>query len=319
MKPYESLSGPAQIARLTGAAHLAWNEYDLGDARIEPHFHGYNTTFRVKARNGRRYALRLDAAGRRKPGDLTAEVAWTTALAEAGLPAPHPVQSRGVWVPFEGRENGVAAVLFDWLPGKVAGVRPEPWMGAALGRLTKALHAQAEHYRLPEGATVGSGVGPSSAMAARMDVYPAYREVVAKADEVWQRLRREPLRLIHNDLHPGNLMAYRGRLSAFDFDDMCLGHPAYDATVTTYYIRNQDPRLQEGYRRELPPESVGLSEADFETLVAGRQAALAGYLFQETNKTFSAIAERYATVAEARLASFLKTGRFDPSVARFRR
>lgn len=319
MKAYEKLSASGQVARLSRVAREVWQTYDLGDARSRLVDHGYNTTFRMDARDGKSYALRLNTSRRKSREALNAEVAWTTALADAGLPVPRPVQGRSVWAAFPGWDEGLAAVLYPWLPGRVAGKTPRPWMGAALARLTKALHAHAKLYTLPEGAEVKVVDGPLHEDECRIGAYPAMMETVAKAQTVWDLLKREPARLLHHDLHAYNLTAYRGRLSAFDFDDVCLGHPAQDAMVTTYYLRSMDPKIEEGYRRELPPEHLGVTEEEFEAVIAGRQVLLANDLFLQTNPVQSAMAERYAPVAEARLAAYLKTGKFDPKVAAFRR
>lgn len=315
MKRYEELSEAGQIARLGKAARKAWQAYDLGEAKIRLTVHGYNTTFRVEARNGRRYALRLNP-NNLKPAEATlAEVEWTTALADAGVAVVRPVQGRVVQVPFHGRPEGLSAVMYPWLDGQAALGTKGAWIGAALARLNLALHAHSAEYR-PQ-AAVREETGPLYGREMRLHGYAACEETVAKAEGVWRKLLSEPARLIHGDLHRGNVIVHRGRLTAFDFDDMCLGRPAQDAAVTLYDLRAAHPRLEEGYRKEMTPDRIGVESHELEALVAGRQAARANDVFHSKNREWRSFAPGYAAIAETRLAHYLRTGRFDPSVAAY--
>jgi Ser/Thr protein kinase RdoA (MazF antagonist) len=81
-----------------------------------------NTVYRVLARDGRSYALRVHRPGYHDLAELESENAWTTVLADAGVETPRPVPTRDgsgyATVPY-GQDGDARYVgLIEWLDGE---------------------------------------------------------------------------------------------------------------------------------------------------------------------------------------------------------
>ena len=326
MVEYAQLSARAQVLRLRATAFAALQAFPLEVRRLRVLYHGYNTTFRVEAVDGRRFALRLAVTTRKTPADLTAEMAWLDALhasTDLRLPVPQHTRTGGlfteVWCEPVGRT--IPAALFAWLPGRDLDDGATPEALHEIGRITATLHRHAAGWQLPPGASLMSFLPVLSNLPDRLDepfpeFTPARRALWAEArvhaqathDAWWSRWRPQ---VQHGDIHLGNVMTFRGRLALLDFDDSGIGVPPHDLAVTTYYL-GDDERLQEallaGYESLAPLPAYTASE--FQAVLAGRQLLLLDDVIATENAAIRAIVPRYVANAEVKLRHFLATGEF---------
>ncbi len=328
--PYTQLTVRGQVARLRPKALEACRAFGLEEPALKLLEHAFNTTFAVVS-GGQRYALRLNTNSHRTRQEITAEVAWTSALSqreEIWVPRPFRTADGAPFGEFEWDELGrpLYAVLYSWLPGKVASKTPTPWIAEQLGRGTRALHLQASEWTIPAGGALNEFDDilfhkplNLAERGFRGDI-GVFREVEHRANDVLGRLSRQPRIPIHSDLHLQNLKVHRGRVAVFDFDDCHLGHPLIDVSVSLFYLRRSDDPdgMEEAYWRGMattPPELS--SDADREALTAGRGVMMCNELFDMHTADIIAFAPAYTDVTEIRLRHYLDTGRFDPNVASF--
>lgn len=184
--------------------------------------------------------------------------------------------------------------VYAWLDGEMATLEalddPDD-AAAALGGFVAALHA------------IDISDGPSPAVSGRGGplslrdpyVHPAIAALEGTIDmdaatAAWTAALRAPLwqgrpTWIHADLHGGNLLVNRGRLSAvIDFAGLDVGDPACDTMVAWTFL-TADSR--QSFR-----DAVGVDDA---TWARGRGWALSVGLialpyYRETNPVFAAIA-----------------------------
>lgn len=324
-KPFAEVAARTQVRRLRALARRALSAWGLDEASLRLLNHGYNTTFRVDAADGRRYALRINVIPTKTEAHLAAEVAWLAALsAETELRVPAPQRTRhGEWAaridsPDHGRDLPV--VLFSWLAGRNLGRKPRPHQMRATGEAMALLHEHAATWRPP---TQGAlplfgdvltdlpnrfGDHPMLDAEARAVLADAYARAQELQDRAFAAGGVIPL---HADLHGGNLKWHGGRLSVFDFDDAGLGVPALDLAISTYYLRDDaaaEEALLQGYAAVRPLPEVG--EEVFEGMVAGRNLLLVDDLLEQQNADLRAMIPAYAAGSVRRLRAWLDTGRY---------
>lgn len=324
-KPFADVTARTQVGRLRALAARALPAWGLGQASPRLLNHGYNTTFRVDAADGRRFALRVNVVPTKTDAHLRAEVAWLAALAtETDLRVPTPQRTLdGEWAarvlsPDHGRELPV--VLFSWLEGRNLGRIPGHRQLRAVGAAMAVLHDHATTWRPPEAGALPVfddvltdlpnrlGDHPALDADARGVLTAAYARAQELQDEAFATGEAIPL---HADLHGGNLKWYDGRLSVFDFDDAGLGVPALDLAIAVYYLRDDaaaEDALRTGYAAVRALPDVGAET--FEGMVAGRNLLLLDDLLEQQNVDLRAIIPEYAAATVRRLRGWLDTGRY---------
>src|SRR5690349_18080206 len=85
---------PHQLPALRKLALQALNHYDLGPSILTLLQHSTNALYRIDARTGRRYTLRLYHPKYISPDGLALQHRFLTYLADAGLSVPRPLRSR---------------------------------------------------------------------------------------------------------------------------------------------------------------------------------------------------------------------------------
>ncbi len=90
-QPGEDDPAIAPVRELALKALASW---DLAAPQLTLIKHRENTVFRVDTATGKRYALRVHRPGYHRDAELLAEVAWTTALRDAGIATPPVVPTR---------------------------------------------------------------------------------------------------------------------------------------------------------------------------------------------------------------------------------
>jgi Ser/Thr protein kinase RdoA (MazF antagonist) len=324
-KGFKELGRQAQVARLRALAGDALARYPIGLEKLTLLEHGFNTTFRVDARDGRRFALRLNVNSRRSRENVAAEVAWIAALArDTDLWVASPLANTSgemcTTLPSVELDRDVHAVVFSWLPGRDVGHAPTVDKAIAMGRAMATLHDHAQQWRLPAGSDLEALTDvfwnmPDRLDLAHLDLDAAEISILRRAvdivGEVTSRVVRGPLRPIHADLHEWNVKWNRGRLAVFDFDDSGLGAPVQDLAVSTYYLRPQHDLVEafrEGYASVAPLPRV--TDDDFETFVAQRNLLLLNDLLTTTNTEHRELVPRYAKNTVLKIRNWLDSGTF---------
>lgn len=322
---YDDLDEAEQVEALRPIALRAAEAFGLDVVRTELALHAFNTTFRVDARDGRCFALRVGTNSLSTPAHAVAQQSWMRAIAEqTDVLVPEPLRRPdGQWfveadAPVLGRS--VLVTVASWLSGDDADAL-EPEAARALGRTMATLHRHAAGWSLPPDGLLSRFDTPLFGDEDALDRAPGLSdgdsavldEARVRTGEVFERLHREAqLRPLHADLHGGNLKWHEGRLAVFDFDDAGLGLPVLDLAISAFYLRADDrtleERMLEGYAEIAPLPRFG--PADFEALIAARQLLLANSLLVTKTADLRAQAEDYTRVSIARLRHWLETGVF---------
>ena len=188
-----------------------------GQTRWTPVLGGADTLiWRIEHRR-HPYALRVFRAD--QAALARREIIAMNAAGSAGLPVPE-VHAEGLW-------GGRPAVLLNWLPGCPLKheLAARPWRvwtyGHALGRMQAAIH------RVPAPANL---------------VHPVPWVEWSNPDEVLRdrllAVAAKSKALLHLDLHPMNVLAERGRLTAvLDWANARAGDPRADLARTATILR----------------------------------------------------------------------------------
>lgn len=297
--PYDELTdlGKARRHRITVQRALAL--YDLRAAHISQLAVHTNFVFRVTTHDGRRFALRVSRNGLHDSRRTDLELWWISRLAADGLPVAAAVANAdGALVTSVPATEDVPephrCVLFEWLPGRDCDDGPLPFW-SAVGELTAQLHVHAAGLAPPAGLPAPRwdsvfAYEEPVLFAARFEsvITPSLRVVLERGiEELDTRLARRYLggtepRLLHGDLHDGNVRSHRGRLSVFDFEDVIVGYPAHDLAVLLYgpYYNREDladiaRATRDGYERVAPWPIDDVS--DLADLFAARALGLVNF------------------------------------------
>ena len=304
---FSDLSVEEQVETMLPLARQIVDGFDLGDCELESINHEFNSTFKVTASSGERFALRINVNSKRTLPNLKAEIFWVEQLAgEPSIKVPSPVKNaRGeyissIWYPM--LERDLFAVLFTWLDGEELGDEPTEEMMRATGRAMAHMHAASRETELPQGAELptvddmfwayGDAITPSEL------VTEGEKAVLARAVETIEKTtaamyaRTKP-QLIHADIHPWNVMWHDGDVSVFDFDDCVIGLPAQDIAVTLYYndTAEQDAAFLAGYQEvDALPD---YSEDEMKILRLQRRILLLSYILETENPEHRAMVPKY--------------------------
>jgi len=267
------------------------------------------------------------AAGHTLP-QIRSEMAWLAALArDTDLGVPHPVPARDGSLVTTAEAPGVPeprhCAVFSWVPGPNLADRLSVENVAKLGELAARLHVHAEAFEPPDGfavPTVDTGFPFREPVVLfdpeHEDLFPAarrrvYEEGIARIQGTIGALYAAGARprVLHYDLHPWNVKVCRGRLYAFDFEDLMLGHPAQDIAITFYYLQDCEDyaALREAFRRgytryqEWPERTPG----EIDTYMVGRGVELVNFVLQDPDMRYQKMRRRFVERMEGRLRAFL--------------
>ena len=193
-----------------------------------------------------------------------AEIYWLNALVlDTNLNVTEPIPRKDgkyitiVTVPGVPPER--RCVLFRWVPGRTLEEQVSPENYYLFGQALARLHQHAETLNpLPLGINpkrwdkvfyypdepVVYNTRAYSHLFSPEDIQ-LIDQVIAVADDMFKVLfsDTDELMLIHGDLHYWNVHVHRGELYLIDFEDVNLGYPVQDISVTLSYGRNR-----EGYK-----------------------------------------------------------------------
>jgi Ser/Thr protein kinase RdoA (MazF antagonist) len=303
MSRFDALSHKDQLAALERLANDALALYDIGGTpRARLINLSENATFKVEG-GERDYALRVHRDGYHSDDAIASELAWATALREAGVVVtPRPVATRdgaliAHWAhPSMARAR--ALVLFDWESGSEPGIGDDlvgPF--ETLGAVTARMHRHARSWQRPPGFTrltwdFDSALGEDKPHWGRwrdgMGLDPAKEALFARTvAAVGRRLAAygtgaDRFGLVHCDLRLANLLIDGATVKAIDFDDMGFSWFMYDAAtpVSFYEHEPQVPELiaawVRGYRSVAPLAAE--DEAEIPTFVMLRRLLLVAWI-----------------------------------------
>jgi len=312
MTDFDSLPHETQLELLQELASSALGAYELPAGTTARMLNlSENTTYKVEAPDGRRWALRVHREGYHSRQAIASELAWEIDLRQTGVvTTPAPVNGRNgeiiqdVSHPRMARHRHV--VLFDWETGAEPGIGEdlsEPF--EVLGEITARMHIHARQWKRPEWFTrltwdFDTALGDDKPHWGRWrDGVGMDREkeqlFQRTVDLIGKRLKAygkgaDRFGLIHCDLRLANLLIDGKAVKVIDFDDCGFGWYMYDAAtpVSFYEHEPQVPGLVEswvkGYRKvlALPKED----EAEIPTFIMLRRILLVAWIASHIEAEF---------------------------------
>lgn len=238
----------------------------------------FNATVRTDGPLGS-LAVRVGAPERiNRPGAEVLETAWMTSLDDAGLPVARPIaDADGVMVHPAGPGSDRLCVAASWIEGQTLREHleaggPSTDLLVQLGRTAALLHDHPLGPAPPGPRDLGPDAALQCGELLRFAVPDRLHEIdgragdliaraVEKADiavsAIWAEV--DDARLIHGDLHPGNVMVRTGRgpgasgdgarphrgdaptLTVIDAQDLAWGTPLHDLAITLVALDQHDP------------------------------------------------------------------------------
>lgn len=334
MKNYYDLTNRGRALRLRPLAIAALADYDLAVRRVRLITNGFNGIFRVDTEGGGKYVLRVCRPTETESGlpQLRSEMMWLAALRrDTDLRVPAPLATRrGDFVTttqVDGVPEARHCVVFSWLPGRDLDAQLSVATMEQLGALAAELHQHAAGWTPPAGFTIGRYDTPFPFEPPilfedehRAMLPPARRALFSSTIERVQaaidRLKAStPPRVLHADLHRWNAKVYRGRIAAFDFQEILWGWPVQDIAITLYYLHGEADypawraAFERGYERVAAwPEAF---PGEIDLFIAARGMMLANGLLTDVDAEWRAEAPRYFERTEMRLRALLEGGTFD--------
>ncbi len=252
---------------------MALADYGLGDARVSLLKETFNTVFRVDARDGQPYTLRVGARERIHPPETERiETAWLHALAhDTDIGAPQPIANRAAEYVTTASDDGVpeprTCVLFEWAGGRRLTEIMNDELATRAGTLLARLHAHAASFDggrwqpVLQGDRVLTFAIDDRIPRADPEHGTLYADALARATAAVESLWHAPPHvphLLHGDFHPNNILVARGRITPLDFQDVLWGFEIQDVAITAFSLeRFTDPAgllaaLRAGYEQERP-------------------------------------------------------------------
>jgi Ser/Thr protein kinase RdoA (MazF antagonist) len=251
---------------MTPDANGALKLWAIDAAEVHLAAHRENHVFKVTAKNGAAFALRMHRPGYRSRDEINSELAWMTQLAQEGVAVPLPLVSRaGNLVE---QHNGDLVDVLTWLPGLPLGKNHVPLaienrsdVFRNIGKELARLHLVSDRWNVPQpfnrprlGIDGLLGENPvwgrfwenPSLTADQVTLLTSTRQ---KAIEVLkQNLDALDQGLIHADLARENILVTGKDVAFIDFDDSGHGFRAYDIAVALFRNRTEPdyPQLRAG-------------------------------------------------------------------------
>lgn len=322
---FGDLTRRAQLHRMRDAAGRALRDWGLDTSSVRVLSHDYNTTLRVDAPDGRRFALRISLNSPRNRAEVEAEALWINALDEdttVVVPRVVPTLDGRLCstVRVVGIDRDLPVMVFSWLTGRNLGAGATLQQIGELGRAMARLHQHAAQWNPPAGSAVRSLNRPFMDSPNRIEAIepvatPVQQQVIREAyDEAAGRLATRlagPTMLIHADLHPWNVRWSRHGLSVFDFNDFGYGVALQDLAIAAFYLRGdsrKEQQLLQGYEsvQSLP----GFTTAEFEAMLAARNLLMLVDVSSSLTAESTEFAQRYLATTVSRMQHYLASGTF---------
>ena len=314
------MTSDEQVESLRDVVQQILSQYAFGEFEFESINHEFNSTFKVTAEDGTRYALRVNVNSGRTRANLNAEIFWVSRIETVKTPKP-VMNSNGAYVTtawHEASNRELSSVVYTWLEGAEVAEDPTAQQISAMGAAMAKLHIDSEGMVLPPDAELPKTdeflwdmndllLGEASTLSAEDQalVAAAKTEIMTALADLSAGKQLQPL---HADLHLHNAMWHEGELSVFDFDDSAMGLPVQDIATSLYYLdtEEQDEAFLIGYRSVLAlPE---FTERQMKLLRLQRRLILLNYLFETSNPDHKAMAPEYAAGSMRRIREVLEIG-----------
>jgi Ser/Thr protein kinase RdoA (MazF antagonist) len=256
---FTDLQERTQTAHLRRTASEAIAAYPIAVESMRLVKFSWNAIFRVKARDGASYVLRIAVGPDARAADLESEMTWVEELgATTDLIVPAPIRRRdGAFVtPIEVYEGtSAAATLLTWLSGRILRKDLGGEHVAEAGRVTATFHEHASTWTPPKGFTrpicdldwfhamhepIRLGL-----VQFGIDYNTEVREPMLRIEEALRAYGKDSdvFGLTHADLHAGNLVVTDRGLGVIDFDDSCFCYYLHDlAAMLAVLERLSDDR-----------------------------------------------------------------------------
>lgn len=265
--PFPTSSYLSQVRHLRKMAEAALRNYRITVKHLHFINHGENTTFRVDAKDGRRYLLRLHRPDYHTQAGVLEELRWLKNLNRgSGITVPRPVAAINGKLTVSVTSAAVSQArmcdVFHWIEGTFysAGVTEKKMF--ELGQLTARLQNHAPKHVVHRIYWNAEGLaGKRAKWGGVDDLYfatPKQRILISKTRrDLYKRLSRfekrfpDRMGMIHADLHFRNILWQNGKLAAIDFDDCGFGFHAYDLAVPLISIADRNPPNMKALRQAL--------------------------------------------------------------------
>jgi Ser/Thr protein kinase RdoA (MazF antagonist) len=320
MTTFDKMTSEEQIASLAECVDSILGQYDLGQVETESINHEYNSTFKVTAESGAKYALRVNINSGRSLENLLAEVFWVSNIKDVLVPKP-VANSTGEFVStgwHEATGKHLNAVLYTWLEGSEPGDEPSTEALFAAGAAMAKLHESARDLVLPADAALPDYSGffwgwKGLLLSEESELDDSEKALVAKAKAAVEGAlaelsKSDSPRPIHADIHPWNMMWHEGEIAIFDFDDSGVGLPVQDLATSLYYLdtEEQDQAFLAGYAsvRALPV----YSDVQMKLLLLQRRLLLLDYLYETSTPEHKAMIPAYKEESMRRVEALLGSG-----------
>jgi Ser/Thr protein kinase RdoA (MazF antagonist) len=240
---WEDRSEAAQVERLAGLAQRALAAWGLADATLDLIKYRENAVFRVTGPDGARCVMRVHRPRYRSDDDIRWEVAWTRALADAGVATPDYLPTVAGDVLTVAKTAQVPEPrqcdLMAWVEGQPLGTLEQgvDLDDAAIrrhyrtvGEIAAHIEQHASDWTRPAGFSrpswdVESLLGDEPAFGRFVDLDALTDEQRATLLRAREQVRAD-LRalgpadtLIHGDLIPDNMLVAGDAVRVIDFDD----------------------------------------------------------------------------------------------------
>jgi Ser/Thr protein kinase RdoA (MazF antagonist) len=288
-----------------------------------------NAVFRVDAVGGARYVLRVGRGGNigHSSDQVRSETEWLLALnRDTDLPVPVPVANSAgetvTRVDVPGVPDTRNCVLFEWLPGRLLDEHLTLSNMERYGVLAGRLHEHAGSFQpsgkfsivrydrvfpFDEPVVLFDPARSMFVPERRRAVFAAAVERVQEA--IGDLTDREPMRVIHGDLHRWNVLIGSDSICPFDFEDLMWGWPVQDLAIALYYLEREDnyfdlrAAFRTGYELIRPWPDVTGDEID--TFIAGRALVLANDFELLEEPEYRESAPEWMAGFEARIRALL--------------
>lgn len=255
---FASVPEPEQVLRLERLARRALAAWNLDTAALTPLKYRENAVFAVATPDGGRRVLRVHRGGYRSDADVRSEIAWTRALAAAGVRTPEFVPARDGALLVHATADGVPGArqcdLMAWVDGAPLGSLEHGvaldddgirHAYATIGELAARLHAHGETWARP--ADFARPAWDTAALVGDAPVFgafwqlailqPAQRDLLLRArDAVRADLAAldPPRLLVHGDLIPDNVLVGPAGVRVIDFDDCGAGSWVFELATSVF-------------------------------------------------------------------------------------
>lgn len=305
MKSFDQLTRLGKIRRQRKLVYKALEAYDIEVEAVHFLADHTNTLFKIVAKDGTRYALRIYSDGETTIKENRAEMFWLNAITrDTDLKTTQPIPRKDgellTIVNVEGLLADQRCVLMSWIPGQAladtkGGLSAENYV--KYGQALAKLHNHSETLKLPADVQPKKWdkvfYYPTEPVVYNTPEYShlfaAERvamldKLIAKSNKLLGEIFARPTgqMLIHGDLHYWNIHLHQGELYLIDFEDVNLGYDVQDVAITLYYGREQEnaeelrAAFREGYSslRPWPLES----EEQLQTLIIARMIMFCNYV-----------------------------------------